>query len=98
MLRIGKVTETKRAFVAFLRPESLERVKTNYLPRRESFVRAFIEGVGRDYLGVGANAEAWSRRLISFDRDRLRREIKEAARQVLNRDFELYELRKFFAT
>ena len=28
----------------------------------------------------------------------LRREIKDAARQVLNREFELYELRKSFAT
>jgi len=37
-------------------------------------------------------------KLIPFDQSRLRREIKETARQVLNRDFELYELRKFFAT
>jgi hypothetical protein len=34
-------------------------------------------------------------KLIPFDQSRLRREIKEAARQVLNRDFELYELRIF---
>ena len=27
-----------------------------------------------------------------------RREIKDAVRQVLNREFELYELREFFAT
>jgi len=37
-------------------------------------------------------------KLISFDGSRLRREIKETAREVLNGDFELYELRKFFAT
>ncbi len=37
-------------------------------------------------------------KLIPFDQSRLRREIKEVARQVLNRDFELYELRKFYAT
>ncbi len=36
-------------------------------------------------------------KLISFDQW-LRREIKKTARQVLNRNFELYELRKFFAT
>jgi hypothetical protein len=33
-------------------------------------------------------------KLIPFDRSRLMREIKETA----SRDFELYELRKFFAT
>jgi len=37
-------------------------------------------------------------KLIPFDQSRLRREIKGTARQVLNRDLELYELRKFFAT
>jgi len=98
VLRVGKVTPTKRAFVAFLRPEFLEWVKTNYLPRRESFVKTFIERMSKDYLGVGVNAEVWSRRLIPYDQSRLRREIKETARQVLGREFELYELRKFFAT
>jgi integrase len=98
MLRVGKVTATKRAFVAFLRPEFLEWVKTNYLPRRESFVKSFIERMNQDYLGVGVNTETWSRRLIPYDQGRLRREIKDVARQVLGREFELYELRKFFAT
>jgi integrase len=98
MLRVGKVTPTKRAFVAFLRPELLEWVKTNYLPRRESFVKSFIGRMSQDYLGVGVDAEAWARRLIPYDQSRLRREIKDVARQVLNREFELYELRKFFAT
>jgi integrase len=98
MLRVGKVTATKRAFIAFLRPEFLEWVKTNYLPRRESFVKSFIERMSQDYLGVGVNTETWSRRLIPYDQSRLRREIKDTARQVLGRDFELYELRKFFAT
>ncbi len=37
-------------------------------------------------------------RLIPFDQSRLRREIKETARQVLDRELELYELRKFFST
>jgi len=98
MLRIGKVTETKRAFVAFLRPEFLDWIKREYLPRRDSFVKSFIERMSQDYLGVGVDAEAWSRRLIPYDQSRLRREIKDTARQVLGREFELYELRKFFAT
>ncbi|WP_054855096.1 tyrosine-type recombinase/integrase [Vulcanisaeta sp. JCM 16161] len=32
MLRIGKVTETKRAFIAFLRQETLDFIKREYLP------------------------------------------------------------------
>jgi len=98
VLRVGKVTATKRAFVAFMRPEFLEWVKREYLPRRDSFVKSFIERMSQDYLGVGVNAEEWARRLIPYDQGRLRREIKETARQVLGREFELYELRKFFAT
>jgi integrase len=98
MIRIAKITETKRAFVAFIRPEFLEWIKDNYLPRRDSFVKSFIERMGKDYLGVGVNTETWARRLIPFDQGRLRREIKQVAEQVLGRSFELYELRKFFAT
>jgi integrase len=98
MIRIGKVTETKRAFVAFLRPEFLDWIKREYLPRRDSFVKSFIERMGKDYLGVGVNAEAWAKRLIPFDQGRLRKEIKDVAKGVLGREFELYELRKFFAT
>jgi integrase len=98
MIRIAKITETKRSFVAFLRQEFLKWIRDNYLPRRESFVKSFIERMSQDYLGVGVNAEAWARRLIPFDQNRLRREIKEVAEQVLGRSFELYELRKFFAT
>jgi len=98
MIRIAKITETKRAFVAFIRPEFLEWIKDNYLPRRESFIKSFIERMSMDYLGVGVNAETWARRLIPFDQSRLRREIKQVAEQVLGREFELYELRKFFAT
>jgi integrase len=98
MIRIGKVTETKRAFVAFIRPEFLEWIKDNYLPRRESFVKSFIGRMSKDYLGVGVDAETWAKRLIPFDQGRLRKEIKDVAKGVLGREFELYKLRKFFAT
>jgi integrase len=98
MLRVGKVTPTKRAFIAFLRPEFLEWVKSVYLPHRQ----AWVEKMGRAWSasnlfsqGVIENAK---RKLIPFDQSRLRREIKDTAKQVLNREFELYELRKFFAT
>jgi integrase len=98
VIHIGKVTETKRAFIAFLRPEVVEWVKREYMPARDSLVRAKLDIVRADYLGVKPNVEDWSKRFIPFDRDRLRREIKSAAKEVLGREFELYELRRFFAT
>jgi len=98
MLRVGKVTPTKRAFIAFLRPEFLDWVRNNYLPHRE----AWVEKMGRAWLASNLFSqdviENAKRKLIPFDQSRLRREIKDVARQVLNREFELYELRKFFAT
>jgi integrase len=98
MLRVGKVTATKRAFVAFLRPEFLDWVRREYLPHRD----AWVEGMGRAWSASNLFSqdviENAKRKLIPFDQSRLRREIKETARQVLNREFELYELRKFFAT
>jgi len=98
VLRVGKVTPTKRAFIAFMRPEFLDWVKREYLPLRD----AWIEGMGRAWLASNLFSQSVienaKRKLIPFDQSRLRREIKETARQVLGRDFELYELRKFFAT
>ena len=98
MLRIGKVTETKRAFIAFLRPEFLGWVKTVYLPHRESWVVRMAKMWEASSLFSRDVIENAKRKLIPFEQYRLRREIKETARQVLGRDFELYELRKFFAT
>jgi integrase len=98
MLRVGKVTPTKRAFIAFLRPEFLDWVKQVYLPHRDSWVEKMGRAWSASNLFNQEVIENAKRKLIPFDQSRLRREIKETARQVLGREFELYELRKFFAT
>jgi integrase len=98
MLHIGKVTETKRAFVAFLRPEFLDWVRSEYLPYRVDWVERLSKGWLASGWFTPDVVEKAKQKLIPFDQSRLRREIKEVARQVLNREFELYELRKFFAT
>ena len=98
VLRVGKVTPTKRAFIAFLRPEFLEWVRNNYLPHREAWVEKMGRAWSASNLFSQEVIENAKRKLIPFDQSRLRREIKDVARQVLNREFELYELRKFFAT
>jgi len=98
MLHIGKVTETKRAFAAFLRPEFLRWVREVYLPYRVDWVERLSKG----WLASGWFSqdiiEKAKQKLIPFDQSRLRREIKETAKQVLGRELELYELRKFYAT
>ena len=98
MLRIGKVETTKKAFIAFLRPETLDFIKRVYLPRREEFVNGIVKPITASNWFSADVIERFRNRFLPFDQGRLRREIKEAARQVLGREFELYELRKFFAT
>jgi Site-specific recombinase XerD len=98
MLRVGKVTATKRAFIAFMRPEFLDWVKSVYLPHRDAWVEKMGRAWSASNLFSQEVIENAKRKLIPFDQSRLRREIKETAKQVLNREFELYELRKFFAT
>ena len=98
VIHTGKITETKRAFIAFLRPEVIEWIKREYLPVRESLIRAKLDVLKAGSLGMSPDIEEWARRFIPFNRERLRREIKNTAKQVLGRSFELYELRKFFAT
>jgi len=98
VIHIGKITETKRAFIAFLRPEVIEWARREYLPVRNSLIKAKLDIVRADRLGLRPNVEEWAKRFIPFDRGRLRKEIRNAAEQVLGRSFELYELRKFFAT
>jgi integrase len=98
MLRVGKVTATKRAFIAFMRPEFLDWVRNNYLPHRDSWVEKMGRAWSASNLFSQEVIENAKRKLIPFDQSRLRREIKETAKQVLGREFELYELRKFFAT
>jgi integrase len=98
MLHIGKVTETKRAFVAFLRPEFLDWVKQVYLPHRVDWVERLSKGWLASGWFTPDVVEKAKLKLIPFEQSRLRREIKDTAKQVLGREFELYELRKFFAT
>ena len=73
-------------------------VKTVYLPHRG----VWVEGMARAWEASNFFSrdvvENTKRKLIPFDQSRLRREIKEVARQVLSREFELYELRKLFVT
>jgi len=80
VIHIGKITETKRAFIAFLRPEVIDWIRHKYLPVRESLVRAKLDVLKADSLGASPDVEDWAKRFIPFNRDRLRREIKNTAK------------------
>ena len=93
-MHAGKVTETKRAFVAFLRLEFIKWLQEVYMPYRDRFIQQVKPGLTaiellRQYL---AN---WESKSIPFDcRSNLRPEIKKITKAVLGREFELYELRE----
>ncbi|MFP3240325.1 MAG: tyrosine-type recombinase/integrase [Caldivirga sp.] len=98
MLRVGKVTATKRAFIAFLRLEFLRWVREVYLPHRDAWVEKMSKAWLASNLFSQDVIENAKQKLLPFEQSRLRREVKEVAKQVLGREFDLYELRKFFAT
>ncbi|WP_054857188.1 site-specific integrase [Vulcanisaeta sp. JCM 16159] len=98
LLRVGKVTETKRSFIAFLQPKTIEFTRSQYLPRRDKFVSNITKPIEASKWFGQEVIDRLRQRFLPFDQGRLRREIKDAARAVLGREFELYELRKFFAT
>ena len=80
MLRIGKVEATKKVFVAFLRPETLEFIKSQYLPRRGEFINNIVKPITASGLFNNDVIERFKSRFLPFDQGRLKREIKEAAR------------------
>ncbi len=88
---------TKRRYVTFLHEETVRWVREVYLPYRDKFVKQYLSSLRN--LGYSTTIiEEWKNKLIPFDRGRLRREIKDTFKRVLNRELELYDLRKFWST
>ncbi|QXJ35637.1 tyrosine-type recombinase/integrase [Saccharolobus shibatae] len=94
VIRIGKVTKTKRAYVTFIHQPTVEWLKETYLPYRERFVRRYANSLK----ALNVNIEQWKAKLFPFDEDDIRTEIKIAMRKVIGREFRLYDLRSFFAS
>ncbi|BAB67607.1 tyrosine-type recombinase/integrase [Sulfurisphaera tokodaii] len=94
VIRIGKVTKTKRAYVTFIHQPTVEWLKETYLPYRERFVRRYANSLK----ALNVNIEQWEAKLFPFDEDDIRTEIKIAMRKVIGREFRLYDLRSFFAS
>ncbi len=90
---IGKVSETKRSFITFLHKTTAKYLKETYLLFRQEFVKKFKAAV----LNLGLNTAKWEAKLFPFNDYELRKEIYEAMKKTLGRQFRLYDLRAFFA-
>jgi len=90
-----RITETKRAYIAFFSKPLQKYLKEVYLPYREEFINKYAETM--KYL-LGSRAEEWKQLLFPFKESTIRATIYDAMDKVLGRRFKLYGLRTFFAT
>jgi integrase len=96
IIKLGKVSKTKRAYITFLHKETAEYLKTHYLPFRENFIKMNEKVIiNSPFL---KDLEQWKARLFPFDDFNIRNAIKDASRKILGREFRLYDLRSFFAS
>jgi integrase len=96
VINIGKVSKTKRAYITFLHRETVEYLKTHYIPFRENFIKINERKIINS--PILKNLEEWKTRLFPFDDFNIRNAIKDAMRKILGREFRLYDLRSFFAS
>jgi len=96
VINVGKVSKTKRAYITFIHKQTVEYLKTQYLPYRENFIKLNEKKIMNS--PILKNVENWKARLFPYDDFDVRNAIKEAMRKVLGREFRLYDLRSFFAS
>ena len=88
----------KKAYITFLHEKSIKWIREVYIPYRNEFVEEYINSIKRLPDVDEEDIEKWRLRLIPFDEDRLRKEIKETFRKILSKEIELYDFRRFWAT
>ncbi|MBP1358260.1 MAG: site-specific integrase [Sulfolobus sp.] len=97
IISLRKETKTKRAYITFLHPETLDWLKKWYLPFREDWVEQHYNHVKN----IGKDANAFKQRFFPFTEPNVKMPIKEAVRTVkpeLVDGFTLYYLRHFWST
>ncbi|MCH4814968.1 MAG: site-specific integrase [Saccharolobus sp.] len=101
VIKIMKVSETKRAYITFLHEKTASWLKEKYLPYREEFIKKYensLRKLAEANPNQGINVEDWKAKLFPFREDSLRVEIKKAMRKTLGKEFRLYDMRAFFAS
>ncbi|ACR41366.1 tyrosine-type recombinase/integrase [Saccharolobus islandicus] len=94
IIYVNKISASKRAYITFLHENTAKWLKETYLPYREEFINKYEKKLRN----ININVEAWKNRLFPINEYNMRKEIKEAMKKVLSREFRLYDLRSFFAS
>ncbi|BBG27280.1 site-specific integrase [Sulfuracidifex tepidarius] len=98
---VNKETQTKRAYFSFFSKKTAEFLEKVYLPAREEFIEANnnnIMKLAKANEDQKIDIEKWKKKLFPYRDDVLRYKIYEAMDKALGRRFELYALRRHFAT
>jgi integrase len=94
IIRLMKESETKRAYITFVHPETANWLREVYLPYRAEFVRKYEYAVRQ----IGQDVEKWKEKLFPFQLSDMRASIKEAMRKALGKEIRLYDVRSFWAS
>jgi len=94
ILKIMKLGNSKRSYIAFYSVKLRDYLMDVYLPYREEFIRD-MEVRARNLL---RDVSEWKTLLFPFKDSALRASIYKAMDRVLGRRFRLYDLRAFYAT
>ena len=94
IIRPMKESETKRAYITFVHPETANWLREVYLPYRAEFVRKYEYAVRQ----IGQDVEKWKEKLFPFQLSDMRASIKEAMRKALGKEIRLYDVRSFWAS
>jgi integrase len=95
MLKIMKLGNSKRSYIAFYSEKLRDYLRDIYLPCREGFIKDFEDRVRKL---LREEFSEWGNLLFPFRDSALRASIYEAMDRVLGRRFRLYDLRAFYAT
>jgi integrase len=95
MLKVMKLGNSKRSYIAFYSVKLRDYLRDVYLPYREGFIKDYEDKVRKL---LREEFSEWKNLLFPFKDSALRASIYEAMDRVLGRRFRLYDLRAFYAT
>ncbi|BFH73373.1 site-specific integrase [Sulfurisphaera javensis] len=105
LIRLEKVTRSKRAYITFLHEKTAEWLEKEYLPVRQSFVEAMkpqLTKLAEANPEQGIDVSEWEKKLFPYGIDSLREKIREGVAKVLGEEkaktFTLYYLRHAWST
>ncbi len=98
IIYINRDDPYKKAYITFLHENTAKWIKETYLPYREEFIKIYENSIKNLPNISDEEIKRWKLKLIPFDEDRLRQEIKETFRRVFSKEIDLYNFRSFWPT